>query len=152
MAIDPAAIGTVLEPVVVDVERGRLRAFAQATGQDDPVYWDLAAATAAGHPDLPVPPTFLFGLELEAPDPFGYLAGLGVDLRFVLHGEQRFDYHRIAHAGETLTAQSRIEDVYSKRGGALEFVVKKTAVTGSDGSAVADLTSVIVIRHPEVTA
>lgn len=152
MAIDTAAIGTELAPVVVDIERGRLRAFAKATGQDDPVYSDLAAALAAGHPDLPVPPTFLFGLELEQPDPFKYLADLGVDLRRVLHGEQRFDYHRVAYAGETLTARSRIEDIYAKRGGALEFVVKKTAITSADGDPVADLTSVIVVRNPEVAA
>lgn len=152
MAIDTAAIGTQLAPVVVDIERGRLRAFAKAIGQSDPVYSDLEVARAAGHPDLPVPPTFLFGLELESPEPFGYLSDLGVDLRRVLHGEQRFEYHRMAHAGETLTAQSRIDDIYAKRGGALEFVVKRTAVTASDGTPVADLTSVIVVRNPEVAA
>lgn len=152
MAIDTAAIGTELRPVTVDIERGRLRAFAKATGQDDPIYSELTAAQEAGHPDLPVPVTFLFGLELEDPDPFGYLTNLGIDLRHVLHGEQRFDYHRVAHAGETLMARSRIDDIYSKRGGALEFVVKRTAVTASDGRPVADLTSVIVVRNPEVAA
>lgn len=152
MAIDTAAIGTELEPVAVDIERGRLRAFARATGQNDPVYSDLAAAQAAGHPDLPVPPTFLFSLELELPEPFAYMVDLGIDLRRVLHGEQRFEYHRVAHAGETLTAQSRIEDIYAKRGGALEFIVKRTAVTDAQGGPVADLTSVIVVRNPEVAA
>lgn len=152
MAIDTAAIGTELAPVVVEVERGRLRQFAKATGQSDPTYTDLDAARAAGHPDLPVPPTFLFSLELELPDPFAYMSDMGIDLRFVLHGEQRFDYHRVAYAGETLTAKSRIEDIYAKRGGALEFVVKKTKVTGAEGDHVADLTSVIVVRNPEVKA
>lgn len=151
MAVDPAAIGTVLAPVSLDIERGRLRAFAEATGQGDPIYTDLDAAAAAGHRDLPVPPTFLFGIELSGPDSFGWLEGLGVDLRFVLHGEQRFDYQRLAYAGDTLTAASRIEDVYSKRGGALDFIVKRTAVTDRDGASVADLTTVIVVRNPEVT-
>lgn len=152
MPIDTAVIGKALTPVTVAMERGRLKAFAKATSQGDPAYYDLDAALAAGHPDLPVPPTFLFGIELEAPDPFEWLTTLGVDLRFVLHGEQRFDYHRMAYAGETLTASSRIADVYRKRGGALEFVVKRTAVTGEAGDPVADLNTVIVVRNPEVSA
>jgi hypothetical protein len=34
---------------------------------------DVAAARAAGHRDLPVPPTFFFSLTLEGDSPFGYL-------------------------------------------------------------------------------
>lgn len=150
MPIDSSHIGTSLAPVSMDVERGRLRAFAKATGQVDPIYIDVDRARKAGYPDLPVPPTFLFAIEFEVPDPFAYLDEVGVDLRFVLHGEQRFVYYRTACAGQTLTATPRIEDVYSKRGGALDFIVKKTAVTDSDGGTVADLTTVLVVRNPEV--
>jgi 3-oxoacyl-[acyl-carrier protein] reductase len=103
------------DPVVVPVERGRLALFARVTGQADPVYSDLAAAKAAGHPDLPVPPTFFFGLELETPAPFGYLGELGIDLRQVLHGKQSYRYHALAHAGDTLTLTSRITSVVSRR-------------------------------------
>jgi hypothetical protein len=130
--IDAAAVGRELPPVTVTVDAGRLRFFAEATGGE---------ATAT------VPPTFLFGLELERPDPFDWLAELGVDLRTVLHGEQKFVYHSPAHAGDTLVLSPRITDIYAKKGGALQFVVKETAVTRADGSAVADLTSVIVVRE-----
>lgn len=138
-------------PVTVDVERGRLRFFSKAIGETDPVYLDAEAAKAAGHRDLPVPPTFFFSLGLEAPDPFGYLDALDIDLRRVLHGEQSFTYHALAYAGDRLTLQERIVDVYTKRGGALEFVVKQTEVTRS-GEPIADVRSVIVVRNPEVTA
>jgi acyl dehydratase len=146
MPIPDSAVGTELPTVSVDVERGRLRLFAEAIGETDPVYTDPAAARAAGHPDLPVPPTFLFGLEMEGPDPFGYLTDLGVDLRRVLHGEQGFTYHSVAHAGDHLTFRPRITDVYRKKGGALEFLVKRTDVTRADASPVAALTNVIVVR------
>jgi acyl dehydratase len=136
----------VLEPVTVTVERGRLAFFAKATGQTDPVYSDLDAAKEAGHPDLPVPPTFFFSLELEAPDPFGYLTGLGVDMRRVLHGEQAFAYRTVVHAGDTLTLRPRIVDVFSKRGGALEFLVKRTEVTRG-GEPVAEATTTIVVQN-----
>ena len=136
-------------PLTVDVERGRLRFFAKTIGETNPVYTDVDAARAEGHPDLPVAPTYLFSLGLEAPDPFGYLEELGVDLRLVLHGEQSFTYHRIAHAGERLTLQDRIVDVYTKRGGALEFLVKQTDIR-RDHEPIAETRSVIVVRNPEV--
>lgn len=148
MAVDTAHVGTALRPVTAVLERGRVRAFSRSTGQTDPVYLDIEAARARGHRDLPVPPTMLFAIELEQDDPFAWLSAMGVDLRFVLHGEQRFDYHRVAHAGEELTATSRVTDVYSKRGGALDFVVKATTVTAAGGP-VAELTTVIVVRNPD---
>lgn len=147
MPLPRSAAGTELPLVSVEVERGRLRFFARAIGETDPVYTSVTAARAAGHDDLPVPPTFLFGLELEQPAPFGYLTDLGVDLRHVLHGEQSFIYHSVAHAGDQLIFSPRIGEVYSKK--ALDFVVKETSVTRVDGSRVADLSSVIVVRTPQ---
>ncbi len=135
MTIDPSVIGTELPPTTLTVDEGRLRFFAKAIG--DTV--DSA---------LRVPPTFLFSIELENPNPFAWADQLGIDLRYVLHGEQAFTYHEAAHAGDVLTATPKITDVYSKKGGALDFIVKDTAVTRSDGTLVAELKTVIVVRNP----
>ena len=43
----------------------------------------------------------------------------------MLHGEQEFSYHAMAYAGDELTARSRVTDVYEKKGGALEFLVRR---------------------------
>jgi hypothetical protein len=148
-AIDPAVIGTELPPRTVDVERGRLRSFASAIGETDPVYSEVEAARAAGHADLPVPPTFLFGLGLgRGAADFAWLADLGVDLRHVLHGEQSFTYHAVAHAGDTLTLAPKITDVFAKRGGALQFLVRETEVRRADGTPIAELKETIVVRDP----
>jgi hypothetical protein len=149
MPLDQDVIGRQLPSVTVTVDAGRLRFFAKAIGETNPVFTDQQAAQAAGHRDLPVPPTFLFGIELESPDPFAWLSDLGVDLRRVLHGEQSFTYHSQAVAGDVLTASPRITNVYSKKGGALEFIEKTSVVTRDSGAVVADLTSVIVVRNPE---
>jgi acyl dehydratase len=145
--IDRGFIGHELPPFHVEVERGRLRFFAKATGQTDPVYSDEAAARAAGHPGLPVPPTFLFCLEMESPNPAAIRELLGMDYRRLLHGEQGFTFHAMAHAGDMLTFSQRIEDIYDKKGGALEFVVRKTRVTSQRGEPVADLRCVTVLRN-----
>jgi len=144
--LDTRHIGTVLSRHSAEVEAGRLRFFAKATGQTDARYTDKAAATAAGYPALPVPPTFLFCLEMEAPNPRATIDLLGIDIGSILHGEQSFQYHRMAFAGERLHFEVRIADIYEKKGGALGFVVRETRVTDGDGGAVADLRSVIVVR------
>jgi acyl dehydratase len=146
--IDRSHIGTEFPPFTVEVERGRLRFFAKATGQTDPVYSDDDAARAAGHPGLPVPPTFLFCLEMEAPNPAAIREKLGLDYSRILHGEQGYTFHRMAYAGDKLTFSQRIEDIYDKRGGALEFIVRKTAVSNAQGEAVAELRTVTVYRNP----
>jgi hypothetical protein len=152
VGISKSAIGRRLTPVTTTFERGRLAFFAQAIGETDPVYSDLDAAKAAGHPDLPVPPTFVFGTILDGPDPFGWLGDLGVDLRFILHGSQAFTYHSVLHAGDTVTVQPVITDIYDKRGGALEFIVSTTTVTRPDGEVAVSWDQTIVVRHPEVAA
>lgn len=107
MAIDPAVIGSRTPVFSTEAERGRLRFFAQACGQTDPVYSDLRAAEAAGHRDLPVPPTFLFCLEMDNPDRARFLTELGVDVRTVLHGGQEFTYHATAYAGRPSRSRPR---------------------------------------------
>jgi acyl dehydratase len=152
MVIDPErAKALTLSPITVQVERGRLQFFAQAIGESNPVYVDLTAARRAGHPDLPVPPTFFFSLELEPPDPFYYLAELGIDLRRILHGEQSFTYHSMVYAGDTVTMRRKIIDVYSKKRGALEFLVKKTEISRG-AELVAESAFVIVVPNQRVAA
>lgn len=146
MPVSRDAVGRSTPPVTVAIERGRLVLFAKATGQTDPVYLDPEAAQLNGHRDLLVPPTFLFGMELERPDPFGWLTELGVDLNTVLHGSQSFAYAAPAYAGDVLTARSTITDVYEKKGGTLEFIERRTDIT-RDGQPVATLTQVLVIRN-----
>jgi acyl dehydratase len=145
--LDRHLIGKPLGTRTIAVESGRLRFFAKAIGETDPIYFDPAAARAAGHRALPVPPTFLFCLEIDAFDSIGTAALTGLDAARILHGEQEFTYHAMAYAGDTLTFDIRIADVYEKKGGALDFLVKETRVTDEQGKHVADLRGVVVQRN-----
>ena len=138
--IDRKNIGRKLEPYTVDVEKGRLRFFAKAIGETNPVYTDDAGR-------MPIPPTYLFSLENEMPEPFGWLTSMGVKFDNLLHGEQSFKYHAMVYAGDRVTFEPRIADIYDKKNGALEFVVKETVVKNASGAVVAELRSVLVVRH-----
>ena len=144
--IDHKHIGYRQPPFAVEVEKGRLRLFAKAIGETDPIYSDEQAARAAGHRSLPVPPTFLFCLEMERADPYDWFHELGIPLGNVLHGEQSFTYHRTAYAGETLTFSAELLDIYEKTNGALQFLVQRNYVTDAAGLPVAEFDRNIVIR------
>jgi acyl dehydratase len=146
--IDRSHIGRELAPSVLDVETGRLVFFAQAIGETDPVYTDETAARAAGYPALPAPPTFIFAAELDSRAVVSMLDAMGVPLARILHGEQAFRYLAPVCAGDTVTVRSRVADIYARRSGALEFIVKESTATNQHGTEVATMRSVIVVRNP----
>ena len=145
--IDKKWIGHELPTSVLPIERSRLQFFAKAIGETDPVYTDAAAARDAGYPDLPAPPTFLFAAELDSGASDRLLADLQIPIAKLLHGEQSFTYHRPACVGDTGTVRSTITDIYDKKNGALEFVVKTSSASNQRNELVAELRSVIVCRH-----
>ncbi|MBC5765784.1 MaoC family dehydratase N-terminal domain-containing protein [Ramlibacter albus] len=131
--IDRKHIGLTMPAFSVPVEQSRLRFFAKATGGDPE--------------SRAVPPTYFFCLESESPHSTVMRETLGLDYKRLLHGEQGFTYHAMAYAGDTLTFEQRIEDIYDKKNGALEFVVRKTRVTNQRQELVAELRCVSVMRN-----
>ena len=146
--VDTSAVGVTFTPVQARVEPGRLRYFFETLGETNPVYRDPAAAKAAGYAAAPIPPTYLFCLEMmDSENPFEFLEKLKIDLGRVLHGEQRFAYHAPVVVGDTLTFDSRVSGVAEKKGGALTIIDVETRITNQDGVHVADTTRSIVVRN-----
>lgn len=145
--IDQKWKGHVLPSSEMVLDRSRLRFFAKAIGETAPEYTDVEAARAAGYADLPAPPTFLFGAELDSGTTDALLGLLQVPVSKLLHGEQSFTYHQSACAGDTITVRSEIGDIYDKKNGALEFVVKTARATNQNDELVAEMRTVLVVRH-----
>lgn len=146
--IDRKHIGSESPPRTVTAEAGRIRFFAKAIGETNPIYRDEAAAKAAGYRDVIAPPTFVHCLGMmDVEDPFARYKAMGIDLGKVLHGEQHFAYHAPICAGDQLTYRSKISDIYEKKGGELEFVVTDTAVTNQDDELVAEIRGITVVRN-----
>jgi acyl dehydratase len=128
-----------------EVSRELIRRFADAIGDASPVYRDVEAAKALGHPDVIAPPTFLtvlgfrFGGAGPLSDP-----SLGLNYALVVHGEQRFVHHRPARAGDVLKIVSSVVDI--RDAGRNELMTTKMAVTTTEGEPVSDAYSTIVSR------
>jgi len=81
-----------IPPLVVEVEKWQLCFFAKAVGETNPIYFDEAAAKAAGHPSILAPPTYAVTLSLCESDPYARYRALGIDWCTMMHAQQRFDY------------------------------------------------------------
>lgn len=147
----------------VHVERGPLSRFAEAVHDPSPVYQRLDAAQAAGFADIPAPPTYAFSgaqywgkfPEDQPPDPTGghsplmdIIGSLMAKGGLVLHGEQEFTYHRPIVAGDVLTCEGQVVDLYSKEssnGRVMTFVVTEDVYRDEAGEPV--LTSRMNLIH-----
>lgn len=145
--IDRKWIGRESALSVLPIERTRVQLFAKAIGETAAIHLDPDAARAAGYRDVVAPPTFIFAAELDSGEMDALMCDLGIPLSQLLHGEQRFRFHKVVCAGDVVTVQSTVEDIYEKRGGALEFVVSASRAVDEVGELVAEMRSVLVCRH-----
>lgn len=131
-------------PEPYEVSRVKIKEFALAIGDENPIYLNREAARAAGHPDVVAPPTFpivftLTGASEALADP-----EFGLNFAMVVHGEQRFEYRRPIYAGDVLNHTSTIMDIRSV--GRNEFVTVRSDVTALDGELVCTTYNTIVER------
>jgi acyl dehydratase len=131
---DRSVLGTQIEPVKVEVERGRIRFFAQVLGLTDSIHFDVDAARAAGHPDLVAPASFFVVIDKSANEE-RERRGISIaaqlvksDFRYLLHGEERYFYHAPIYAGEEVEISTVITDFYDKKGGSMEFVTYESRI------------------------
>lgn len=122
------------------VEREKIRQFALAVGEDNPVLLDVEAAHKAGFPELLAPPTFTVTQIFQVPrEEREQRLGANLNYGRVLHGEQEFVYRRLPYAGEKLHATLRISKDFTKegkRGGKMRFVTYETWFVDAEGEEV----------------
>ena len=134
VAVNPKGIfnrgtkGQRLDPITVQVERGRIQFFAQVLGETDPIHLDPASARAKGFPDIVAPPSFFTAIDASANEERRRLgqpaaaALVNCDFRYLLHGDETYEYLGPIFAGDEVTLTTTIVDFYDKKGGDMEFV------------------------------
>ena len=140
-------IGTVSEERVIDVEKGQVRLFAKAIGETNPIHFDDEAAKAAGYRGIVAPATFASCLRLLAPAKIPTNEQMGIDYKKILNAEEDCQYEKIICAGDRLTLVTEVVDIYDKKGGALEFLVRETKITNEAGELVFSVVNKLVSRN-----
>ena len=146
LMLDRSLINKSYPPIIFDVEKQRVKFFSKATGQTDPVYFDEDVAKEKGFPSLLAPPTFLTTVSHEKKNPYQYLHDLYIDIKNILHAGQSYKYHHLVFAGDQITMESKIKDMYDKKNGILQFIEFESIFLNQDKKLIAESLSTLVIR------
>jgi acyl dehydratase len=145
MAINPDYLGKAFPPSEpYEVSREKLREFADAIGDVNPIYRNRDAAIKAGFADVIAPPTFPIVISMASSAQALADPGLNLNYAMVVHGEQRFEYSRPLLAGDVVTAQSTISSIRDV--GSLSMMTTTTEIRTVDGEHVCTAHSTIVER------
>jgi acyl dehydratase len=143
---DTAVIGQELDEFPLPVESSKVREFARALLDDDPIYVDGGAAAAAGFDGVPAPLTFA-AASSHFKDDLALFERLGMDLRRVLHGESSWEYLDRVKVGDQLSARRRLADVSTRpgqRGGEMTFYTFETEFVNQHGDPVIRQRDVVI--------
>lgn len=134
MPLNQSLKGKEYQEVAVTVDRDDVLRFADAIGEDNPVFRDPQAARAAGYPEQIAPPTFVTRMQIMTSGQVVADPELGLNYAMVVHGEQEYDWRRPVLVGDVLSAVPRIADMYSR--GPNEFLVIEADLRDAFGATV----------------
>ena len=126
------------------VGREKVREFATAIGDNNPMYHDLRQAREMGHRDLVAPPTFPFIITYQAMVGVMGDPGLNLNYMMVVHGEQSFAYTRPLYANDAVVVSSTIANISTARSN--ELITMEQQVKTTDGELIVTTTNVTVSR------
>ena len=106
--MDRNAAGRESKAAVNEVEKGAIRRYAEALGETNAIYFEEAAARAAGYRSVVAPPTFPTTLRAGSDLREGLLLSPG---KHLLQAEQSFEYARPIVAGDKLTVRSKVVEI-----------------------------------------
>lgn len=145
MALNADFVGRVYPPAApYQVGREKIREFARALHEMNPVYFDTEAARARGYSDVIAPPTYAIRLSMAAAEAVVMDPDLGLDYSRVVHGDQRFEYSRPITAGDELVCQVSIDAIRSVAGN--DMVTTKAEISTVAGDHVVTSYSLLVAR------
>ena len=143
MALDTALVGKTYDPVTFEVDADRIRQYAEAVHEDNPVHHDADAARDAGFRDVVAPP--MFAVVYSAPamgQPIW--DAIGEALPRMVHGGQEFVWGEPVCAGDSITTETTIKEIYEKDGKG--FYVFESVSTNQDGQEVVRATWTNIVR------
>jgi len=114
-----------------EVGREKIRDYANAVGETNPVHHDPAAAKEAGFRGVVAPPMFCVVYSAGAMGPAILDPELGINLMLMVHGSQEFEWGEPVVAGDTITTEARVKDIYDKNG--MKFYVFESESKNQDG-------------------
>ena len=117
MPVSTATVGKRYPPVVYAVGREKVKEYAFAVGETNPLHLDVEAARAAGHRDVVAPPMFAVVYSAPAVAPAIFDPEVGLDFARMVHGGQEFRWGPLVVAGDEITTHTSVKTTSTNQDG-----------------------------------
>ena len=144
MPVDTAAIGKAFPPHLYAVGREKVREYALAVGETNPLHLDVEVARAAGHADVVAPPMFAVVYSAAAMGPAIFDPEVGMNFAMMVHGGQEFEWGPLVVAGDEITTTATVKDISERDGRG--YYIFETRSTNQDGETVCVGTWTNIVR------
>lgn len=124
MTLDKKYIGKEYKPVTYVVGQEKIKEYALAVGDHNPLYLDVDFAKKSSYGHIVAPPMFVVVFAKECMDLLFTDKELNINFARLLHGEQEFSFHKIVKSGDTIKSIGKIKNIYQK--GNNDFVELET--------------------------
>ena len=143
--VNADSVGKRYPPYAYEVGKEKIREYAWAVGEDNPVYFDREQAQAAGFRDVPAPPMFAVVYSGGAVGPAVLDPEVGINFAMMVHGgagvrlgraglRRRHDHHRRPRSRTSTSA------------GGMGFYVFESVSRNQDGQEVVRGTWTNIVR------
>lgn len=144
MPIKTDAVGKTFPPVEYVVGTEKIREYAAATFDDNPLSNDEAAAKAAGYAGLVAPPMFAVVFSSKASAPAMFDPDVEMNFAMMVHGSQDFTFHKPVVAGDRITTTASVKSI--EENGGKGFYVFTTESVDENGAAVVSADWTCIVR------
>ena len=144
MPIKTDAIGKTYQPVDYAVGREKIREYASAVGETNPLHHDPAAARELGYADVVAPPMFAVVYAGRAVGPAVFDPDVGINFPMMVHGSQEFRWEQIVVAGDEIETVATVREISERAG--LGFYVFESASRNQKGETVCIGTWTNIVR------
>jgi acyl dehydratase len=127
MAANTDVIGKSYPTTTYAIGREKIREYAYAVGESNPLYLDVEAARAAGHDVVVAPPMFAVVFSMQAVAQGLFDPEVGIDFSRLVHAGQEFEWGALMVAGDEISTTAAVSDI-SERAGNGFFVFESTSV------------------------
>jgi acyl dehydratase len=136
--------GKTYPPHDYEVGREKIREYASAVGETNPIYFDRAAAQGAGYRDVVAPPMFAVVYSAGSVGPPIFDQEIGIDFMRMVHGGQEFVWSEPVCSGDTITTETTFKDFSEKDG--RKFYVFESVSRNQEGQEVVRGTWTNIVR------
>ncbi len=131
MAVSTQAVGKTFAPTTYAVGREKIREYASAVGETNPLHFDVEAARAAGYADVVAPPMFAVVFSSRSVAPALFDPEVGMNFAMMVHGSQEFRWGPLVVAGDEISTTAAVKDI-SERGGMAFYVFESVSENQRD--------------------